>query len=291
MKQEKIDFNKLETIQMRNFLMKKELTLKLIEDIDLNHKTRKYKQKYKFLINFFIEDLFNIMNQQILTYTQIYESTDESKIENLIFNNKNISFNMILNFFNKIYSFLKEKIKSNNVSRNHISHKLSEIKKCSYLIDKNISGVSSNDKTNFKECELKRANNSNILEEKYFRKKYKTNLNSVQNSIQNSKKKSRKNSSGYIKNILLNNNNNSYSSQNLFKHKNNKSNNIKPYYVNLNKLNDSEGKDIEVFIKSNKTKKNEYEHFLTGKKEFSIISKKNSKKYVIRHQLKNIEII
>ena len=53
MKQEKIDFNKLETIQMRNFLMKKELTLKLIEDIDLNHKTRKYKQKYKFLMNFF----------------------------------------------------------------------------------------------------------------------------------------------------------------------------------------------------------------------------------------------
>ena len=47
----------------------------------------------------------------------------------------------------------------------------------------------------------------------------------------------------------------------------------------MNKLNDSEGKDIEVFIKSNKTKKNEYEHFLTGKKEFSIISKKNSKKY------------
>ena len=93
MKHVKIDFNKLETIQMCNFLMKKELTSKLIEDIDLNNKTQKYKQKYKFFINFFIEDLFNIMNQQILTYTQIYESIDESKVENLIFNNKNISFN------------------------------------------------------------------------------------------------------------------------------------------------------------------------------------------------------
>lgn len=251
MKQEKVNFNKLESIQINNFLMKKEITSKLIEDSDLYNQNQKQKQKYKFFINFFVEDLFNIMNQQILTYTQIYESTDESKIENLIFNNKTISLNMILNFFNKIYSLLKEKLKNNIISRNHISHKLTGIKKYSYFIDKNNSGASSNDKTNYKEYELKKANNSNNLEEKYFKKKYRTNLNSVQNSIQSSKKNSknhsRKSSNNNITNIISNNkNNNSYSSHFLLKHKTNKSNNLKPYYLNINKLNDSEGKDIEV---------------------------------------------
>jgi len=86
---ENINFNKLESIQMCNFLMKKEITTKLIEDTNLNNQTQKQKQKYKNFINIFIEDLFNIINQQILTYAQIYESIEEEKIENLIINNNN----------------------------------------------------------------------------------------------------------------------------------------------------------------------------------------------------------
>ena len=137
-----MNLNILESIQMSNFIMKKELSSKLIKDIELKEQLEKQKQKLKIFINFFIEDLFNIINQQILTYTQIYEALDELKKEDLIINNKTISFNMILNFFNKIYLILKDKIKNNNLSRNRIL----EIKKYSNLLDKNISCTSSNDK-------------------------------------------------------------------------------------------------------------------------------------------------
>ena len=221
MKVEKNNYNKLESIQMCNFLMKKEIRTKIIEDIDLNNQTSKIKRKYNSLINFFIEDLFNIMNQQILTYTQIYESTEESKMENLIINNKTISFNMIINFFNKIYSLLKEKIKNNSLSRNHVSNRLSDIKKYSNLLDKNISGVSSNDKSNYK------ITYTNNIEEKYYKKKYKSNVNSKYNSIRssqkNSKKTSRNNSNKNIKNIILNSN--SYSSKS-FLNKKKQTNNL-----------------------------------------------------------------
>ena len=284
MKGEKNNYNKLESIQMCNFLMKKEIRTKIIEDIDLNNQTSKIKQKYNSLINFFIEDLFNIMNQQILTYTQIYESTEESKMENLIINNKTISFNMIINFFNKIYSLLKEKIKNNSLSRNHVSNRLSDIKKYSNLLDKNISGVSSNDKSNYK------ITYTNNIEEKYYKKKYKSNVNSKYNSIRssqkNSKKTSRNNSNKNIKNIILNSN--SYSSKSFLnkKKQTNKTNNIKPYYINLNKLKDNDSKEIDVFIKSQKTKKFEGESATPSK-----ISKNENNKYSNRNNYNNHIIV
>ena len=284
MKDEKINFSKLESIQMCNFLMKKEIKTKLIEDIDLNNQNQKLKQKYKTLLNFFIEDLFNIINQQILTYNQIYESNKESKMENLILNNKTISFNMIINFFNKIYSLLKEKIKNNNLSRNHISNKSSDFKKYSNLIEKNLSGTSSNDKTNFK------MTYTSGVEENYYKKKYKTNLNTMHNSIQssqkNSKKNSRKNSSNNIKNIILNKN--SYSNKSFLNYKTkqiNKSNNIKPYYMNLNKLKDADEKEIEIFIKTQKSKKFEGGKSTTpteiSKKETKLSNRNNYNNHII----------
>ena len=284
MKDEKINFSKLESIQMCNFLMKKEIKTKLIEDIDLNNQNQKLKQKYKTLLNFFIEDLFNIINQQILTYNQIYESNKESKMENLILNNKTISFNMIINFFNKIYSLLKEKIKNNNLSRNHISNKSSDFKKYSNLIEKNLSGTSSNDKTNFK------MTYTNNIEENYYKKKYKTNLNTMNNSIQssqkNSKKNSRKNSSNNIKNIILNKN--SYNNKSFLNYKIkqiNKSNNIKPYYMNLNKLKDADEKEIEIFIKTQKSKKFEGGKSTTpteiSKKETKLSNRNNYNNHII----------
>lgn len=284
MKDEKINFSKLESIQMCNFLMKKEIKTKLIEDIDLNNQNQKLKQKYKTLLNFFIEDLFNIINQQILTYNQIYESNEESKMENLILNNKTISFNMIINFFNKIYSLLKEKIKNNNLSRNHISNKSSDFKKYSNLIEKNLSGTSSNDKTNFK------MTYTNNIEENYYKKKYKTNLNTMHNSIQssqkNSKKNSRKNSSNNIKNIILNKN--SYNNKSFLNYKIkqiNKSNNIKPYYMNLNKLKDADEKEIEIFIKTQKSKKFEGGKSTTpteiSKKETKLSNRNNYNNHII----------
>lgn len=284
MKDEKNNYNKLESIQMCNFLMKKEIRTKIIEDIDLNNQTSKIKQKYNSLINFFIEDLFNIMNQQILTYTQIFESTEESKMENLIINNKTISFNMIINFFNKIYSLLKEKIKNNSLSRNHVSNKLSGIKKYNNLLDKNISGVSSNDKSNYK------ITYNNNIEENYYKKKYKSNVNSkcnsIQNSQKNSKKNSRNNSNNNLKNIILNSN--SYSSKNFLNQKKqtNKTNNIKPYYINLNKLKDNDSKEIDIFIKSQKTKKFEGESTTPSK-----ILKNESNKYSYRNNYNNHIIV
>ena len=253
MEEEKMNFNILESIQMCNFIMKKELSSKLIEEIDLNKHLKKQKQRLKTFVNFFIEDLFNIINQQLLTYTQIYESLDESKIEDLIINNKALSFNMILNFFNKIFTILKDKIKSNYLSRNHISEK-----KYNNLLDKNISVASSNDKS-------KKLNNSNNLGDFYVKQKYRTNISSLYNSIQNSQKNSRKNSYSNINNLIINRNN-SYSSKNILNYKTNKVNNIKPFYINLDNLKESDGKNIEIYIKSKKTNILEYGAYTGGRK-------------------------
>ena len=68
MKNEKLKFSKLESIQMSNFLMKKEL----ISYLDGKNKNIINKKKFLTFISNFIEDLFNIINQQILTCSQVY---------------------------------------------------------------------------------------------------------------------------------------------------------------------------------------------------------------------------
>ena len=118
--------NKLESIQMNNFLMKKELTSYL----DGKNKNQVYKKKYTIFITNFIEDLFNIINQQILTFSQVYESISESQIQHLLNNNKNISYTMILNFYDKIISYFnnsKNKNISRNFSNNNINNKILQI--------------------------------------------------------------------------------------------------------------------------------------------------------------------
>jgi hypothetical protein len=123
MMNEKIKLSKLESIQMSNFLMKKELTSYLNDNkSDQSNK----KKSTSFIINF-IEDIFNIINQQILTSAQIYESTNEKQIDNLINNNKNISFNMIINFYEKIINYAKD-VKNKNISRNFSHKKANTIK-------------------------------------------------------------------------------------------------------------------------------------------------------------------
>ena len=107
--------NKLESIQMNNFLMKRELTSYL----DSKNKEQIYKKKYTIFITNFIEDLFNIINQQILTFSQVYESISEAQIEHLLNNNKNISYTMILNFYEKIISNFNNQ-KNKSLSRNLI---------------------------------------------------------------------------------------------------------------------------------------------------------------------------
>ena len=123
MKNEKLKFSKLESIQMSNFLMKKEL----ISYLDGKNKNIINKKKFLTFISNFIEDLFNIINQQILTCSQVYESNSDSQVHHLINNNKNISFSMILNFYDKITSYfdgLKNKfILSRNLSNDNIINK------------------------------------------------------------------------------------------------------------------------------------------------------------------------
>ena len=102
MKNEKMKLSKLESIQMSNFLMKKELISYLVD----KNKNQIKKKKFSIFITSFIEDLFNIINQQILTCVQVHELNSESQIDHLINNNKNISFTMILNFYDKIMSYL-----------------------------------------------------------------------------------------------------------------------------------------------------------------------------------------
>ena len=272
MKEEGIKYNKLEYIQMYYLLIKKELNTKLIEEIKLNNQFQ--KEKYKNYIYTFIEDLLSIINQQLLSCAQIYESTEKTKIENIIINSKNNSLNMIINFVNKFFSLLKEKLKNSHISRNNLLNKMSCIKNIiNDFDDKNDSGTSTNNKSNINNTKFRRMNYSNNIEDSYLNKKNLSNLNSGYNSIKSSKKNSqnnskkdskknsknnsKKNSNKNLNNLMLNNHNisntNKHNSNKNFYENNNNNINLKSkYYINLNKLNESDGKDIEITIKQNK---------------------------------------
>ena len=282
MKEEKTNLTKLELIQMKNVSMKNELISRLIEDIEESNSSKNQKEKYTKFVNSFIEDLFTIINQQILICALIYETSLESKIENIINNSKSISFNLILNFFNKILFSLKERLKSNsiNYSRNYSSSKLPGIKKISNLIDKSaIGGASSNEKIILKDIDIK-----NNFENTYFKSlSYKTNLNGDYNSNKNS----RKSSKGNIKYLIINNNNNySNNIKNISNKKNSYTNiksqklNINSFRINLDKLKDNDGKEIKIHIKSNIKRR-----FDTGiggvfdRSDFLHVSKKEKKLY------------
>ena len=282
MKEEKTNLTKLDLIQMKNVTMKNELITRLIEEIEESNSSKNQKEKYTKFINSFIEDLFTIINQQILICALIYETSLESKIENIINNSKSISFNLILNFFNKILFSLKERLKSNSInnSRDYSSSKLPGIKKISNLIDKStIGGASSNEKIILKDIDIK-----NNFEKTYFKKlSYKTNLNGDYNSNKNS----RKNSKGNIKYLIINSNN-SYSNniKNISNKKNSYTNiksqklNINSFRINLDKLKDNDGKEIKIHIKSNTKRR-----FDTGiggvfdRSDFLHVSKKEKKLY------------
>ena len=102
MKEEKKNLEKLKLIQMKNVSMKNELISRLIEEIQESNSSKTQKEKYKKFVNSFIEDLFTIINQQILICALIYETSVESKIENIINNSKSVSFNQILNYPNNV---------------------------------------------------------------------------------------------------------------------------------------------------------------------------------------------
>ena len=205
--------SKLESIQMSNFLMKKELSSSLEEKNQFQFS----KKKNNIFITNFIEDLFNIINQQILTCAQIYESLSQSQIEHLINNNKNISYSMILNFYDKIISYLinikNKPTLSRNLSNNNINNK-------------NAFNLTS------------KYNNISEFEKTYFNKKYNTNFNSPKNSfLQNSL------------NILNNNSNNVVLSSP------NSSKNLS--VIDLNKLEKNKEKDdIQIIIKQKNIKEN-----------------------------------
>ena len=210
--------NKLESIQMNNFLMKKELTSYL----DGKNKNQVYKKKYTIFITNFIEDLFNIINQQILTFSQVYESISESQIQHLLNNNKNISYTMILNFYDKIISYFNNS-KNKNISRNFSNNNINNKKTTNFT-----------DRYN---------NNISEFEKNYFKRKYKTNINSPQNSSLHNNISNFNNSS----NIL------SISSPN--NSKNDSAYNIKQDYIDLNKLEKNKEKvEIQILVKSNKNK-------------------------------------
>ena len=177
MKEEKANLKKLELIQMKNTSMKNELISRLIEEIQENYSSKNQKEKYKKYINSFIEDLFTIINQQILLCALIYESSVESKIENIINNSKSVSYNLILNFFNKIMFSLKERLKSNSIDS---LSRLSGNKKVRKLIDKNTIGrASCKDKIILRDIDIKKN-----FEKTFFKKiSYKKNLNSNYNKI------------------------------------------------------------------------------------------------------------
>ena len=220
MKNEKMKLSKLESIQMSNFLMKKEIS-SYLENKNL---TQFSPKKFSIFISNFIEDLFNILNQQILTCSQIYESTSKSQVEHLISNNKSISYTMILNFYEKIFSYLINIKNKPNLSRNFSNNNINN-KKVQNLTEK--------------------YNNINEFERNYFNKKYNTHFNSPKNSfLQNSL--SNFNSSS---NILV------LSSPNTSKNVSEK--NLKLDFIDLNKLEKNKEKDeIQIFVKQKKNKEN-----------------------------------
>ena len=223
MKNENLKLSKLESIQMSNFLMKKELIsyLKDKNEIQIN------KKQYTIFITDFIEDLFNIINQQILNCAQIYQIISNSQIDHLISNNKNISFSMILNFYDKIISFFNSTTNKINMSRNFSNNDIN---------NKRILNLT--DRDNY---------NKNIFEfeKKYFEKRYKSNFNSPQNRYRINNKENRNNNNQ--SNILF------LSSQNSTRNLCVK--NIKIDYMDLNKLEkNSEKDDIQIFVKQQKNK-------------------------------------
>ena len=225
MKNEKLKLSKLESIQMSNFLMKKQL----ISYLGDKNKNIINKKQFNIFITGFIEDLFNIINQQILNCAQIYQLNSDSQIEHLISNNKDISFSMILIFYEKIISFFNSTTNKINMSRNFSNNDIN---------NKRILNLTDRDNYN---------KNLFEFEKKFFEKRYKTNFNSPQNSYQkiNMDKYNRNNQS----NILI------LSSQN--SSKNLSENNIKIDIIDLNKLKkNSEKEEIQIFVKPKKNKEN-----------------------------------
>ena len=240
MKNEKLKLSKLESIQMSNFLMKKQL----ISYLGDKNKNIINKKQFNIFITGFIEDLFNIINQQILNCAQIYQLNSDSQIDHLISNNKDISFSMILIFYEKIISFFNSTTNKINMSRNFSNNDIN---------NKRILNLTDRDNYN---------KNLFDFEKKFFEKRYKTNFNSPQNSYQkiNMDKYNRNNQS----NILI------LSSQN--SSKNLSENNIKIDIIDLNKLKkNSEKEEIQIFVKPKKNK------------EYYDIEKINNKIYFTKH--------
>ena len=240
MKNEKLKLSKLESIQMSNFLMKKQL----ISYLGDKNKNIMNKKQFNIFITGFIEDLFNIINQQILNCAQIYQLNSDSQIDHLISNNKDISFSMILIFYEKIISFFNSTTNKINMSRNFSNNDIN---------NKRILNLTDRDNYN---------KNLFEFEKKFFEKRYKTNFNSPQNSYQkiNMDKYNRNNQS----NILI------LSSQN--SSKNLSENNIKIGIIDLNKLKqNSEKEEIQIFVKPKKNK------------EYYDIEKINNKIYFTKH--------
>ena len=240
MKNEKLKLSKLESIQMSNFLMKKQL----ISYLGDKNKNIINKKQFNIFITGFIEDLFNIINQQILNCAQIYQLNSDSQIDHLISNNKDISFSMILIFYEKIISFFNSPTNKINMSRNFSNNDIN---------NKRILNLTDRDNYN---------KNLFEFEKKFFEKRYKTNFNSPQNSYQkiNMDKYNRNNQS----NILI------LSSQN--SSKNLSENNIKIDIIDLNKLKkNSEKEEIQIFVKPKKNK------------EYYDIEKINNKIYFTKH--------
>lgn len=240
MKNEKLKLSKLESIQMSNFLMKKQL----ISYLGDKNKNIINKKQFNIFITGFIEDLFNIINQQILNCAQIYQLNSDSQTDHLISNNKDISFSMILIFYEKIISFFNSTTNKINMSRNFSNNDIN---------NKRIINLTDRDNYN---------KNLFEFEKKFFEKRYKTNFNSPQNSYQkiNMDKYNRNNQS----NILI------LSSQN--SSKNLSENNIKIDIIDLNKLKkNSEKEEIQIFVKPKKNK------------EYYDIEKINNKIYFTKH--------
>jgi hypothetical protein len=240
MKNEKLKLSKLESIQMSNFLMKKQL----ISYLGDKNKNIINKKQFNIFITGFIEGLFNIINQQILNCAQIYQLNSDSQVDHLISNNKDISFSMILIFYEKIISFFNSTTNKINMSRNFSNNDIN---------NKRILNLTDRDNYN---------KNLFEFEKKFFEKRYKTNFNSPQNSYQkiNMDKYNRNNQS----NILI------LSSQN--SSKNLSENNIKIDIIDLNKLKkNSEKEEIQIFVKPKKNK------------EYYDIEKINNKIYFTKH--------
>ena len=225
MKNEKMKLSKLESIQMSNFLMKKELISYLV---DKNNNQIK-KKKFSIFITSFVEDLFNIINQQILTCVQVHELNSECQIDHLINNNKNISSTMILNFYDKIMSYLNSIKNTITISRNFSNNN---------VINKKLTNITYIN------------NNKNIVEfeKNFFKKKLKANYNSLKNILIKNDK-TYINNNNNKSNILLLSSPNTSKTESL--------NSMKLDIIDLKKLEmNKEKDDIQVVIKPKEMKEN-----------------------------------